>query len=410
MSIPVLWLSANRKGIITLPLHVMYLELSFTSASYLSCSSFPHHLDLTIPKHPLPSTTTNVMEANLAKLAEYQISRFFEKNAPATQRSCDLEAIRITGTSVHTTALQGGQSYTVLNSDETRVVQFRAGYAALDMGFLGHIEQAYVRFTPHHEPIGKLGQLHVYTMLNVGGVSMYLAREALNRNNFSLRKYTVQDFARYVDPSVPHALSIYLRRRNIQLTWLWPCRFFASAWNNTPKRMPCPSRASLLDEYSSELSQLQVGLPERFRPMLADLISMLPSLLEPNWPLVPNHTDLLENNIHVSMETGRIMGICDWKDTTIGPFGMSLGGLETMLGQETMSWRWRYHPNHQELRGLFWETLYQEMGGVSEEQKKLIDVSRLIGLFLANGFDWKDGVKVPASEGFDGLRYLDSVL
>ena len=85
-------------------------------------------------------------------------------------------------------------------------------YAALDMGFLEHIEQAYGPFTPHHESVGKLGQLHVYTMLNVGGVSMYLARDALNQNNFSLRKYTVQDFARHVDPSVPytHTLSTYV--------------------------------------------------------------------------------------------------------------------------------------------------------------------------------------------------------
>ncbi|KIY52327.1 hypothetical protein FISHEDRAFT_35532 [Fistulina hepatica ATCC 64428] len=321
------------------------------------------------------------MEANLAKLSKYQISNFFEKNAPATQQECDLEAERITGTSVHTTSLQGGQSYTMLSSDETHVVQFHAGYSALDMDFLGYIEQAYGRFTPHHQSIGKLGQLQVYMMLNVGGVSMYLMWDVLNQNNFSLLKYTVKDFA----------------------------RFFASAWNNMPKQMPCPSRASLLNEYSLELSQLQTGLPERFRPMLGPLISMLPSLLDANWPLVPNHTDLLENNIHVSKETGHIMGICDWKDTTISPFGMSLGGLETMLGTETVSWGWRYHPNQQELWDLFWETLYQEMGGISREQKKLIDVSRLVGLFLANGFEWKDGVKVPTSEGSDGLRYLESV-
>jgi len=88
---------------------------------------------------------------------------------------------------------------------------------------------------------------------------------------------------------------------------------------------------------------------------------------------------------------------------------MSLGGLETMLGKRTMSWGWRYHSNQQELRDLFWETLYQAMGGVSEQQKKLIDVSRLVGLFLANGFEWKDGVKAPASEGYDDLRYLEAV-
>ena len=173
--------------------------------------------------------------------------------------------------------------------------------------------------------------------------------------------------------------------------------------------MPCPPRDSLLSEYLSELYQLQKGLPKRFRPTLDSLISMLPSLLANNWPLVPNHTDLLENNIHVSKETGRIAGICDWKDTTIGPFGMSLGGLETMLGTHTKSYGWRYHPNQQELRDLFWETLYQAMGGVSEEGKKLIDVARLVGLFLAHGFEWKDGVKVPASEGCEDLLYLEAV-
>lgn len=136
---------------------------------------------------------------------------------------------------------------------------------------------------------------------------------------------------------------------------------------------------------------------------------MLPRLLAPDWPLVPNHTDLLENNIHVDKETGRITGICDWKDTVIGPFGMYLGGLEVALGKRTVSYGWRYHSNQQELRDLFWETLYQAMGDVSEEQKKLIDVSRLIGLFLENGFEWKDGAKVPASEGNYDLGYLEAV-
>jgi len=62
-----------------------------------------------------------------------------------------------------------------------------------------------------------------------------------------------------------------------------------------------------------------------------------PRLLEGDWPLVPNHTDLLENNIHVITETGHIRGICDWKDTKVGPFGMSLGFLETILGVRTIN-------------------------------------------------------------------------
>ena len=175
--------------------------------------------------------------------------------------------------------------------------------------------------------------------------------------------------------------------------------------------MPCPSRASLLDEYSSELSQLQAGLPERFRPTLANLISMLPSLLEANWPLVPNHTDLLENNIHVDPSNGALMGICDWRDAVISPFGMSLGGLETMLGVPKMKVAWLYHANQQSLRTHFWDVFYKIMGDISEKQKERIEVARLVGLFLANGFGFDDnGNKVAAEDGCLDLLFLDAVV
>ena len=76
------------------------------------------------------------------------------------------------------------------------------------MDFLGCIEQTYDGFTPHHQFFGKLGELHIYIMNNVGGVSMYLARDALSQNNFSLLKCTVRDFAMYVDLNVLYAPKI----------------------------------------------------------------------------------------------------------------------------------------------------------------------------------------------------------
>lgn len=174
--------------------------------------------------------------------------------------------------------------------------------------------------------------------------------------------------------------------------------------------MQCPDRETLYREYSSGLVSLQQGLPERFGPTLDRLISKLSCLFSSNWPLVPHHTDLLENNIHVNTQTGQIAGICDWKDTTIGPFGVSLGGLETMLGIRSWETGWVYHTNQQELRDLFWGTFYEAMGDVSEEQKEFIEVARLVGLFLDNGFKWVDDeTKVPAGEGHEGLRYLEAV-
>lgn len=50
------------------------------------------------------------------------------------------------------------------------------------------------------------------------------------------------------------------------------------------------------------------------------------------------------------------------------------------------------------------------MGNVSKEQKEIIEVARLVGLFLNNGFQRiDDTTKVPASEGYASLCYLEAV-
>jgi len=182
--------------------------------------------------------------------------------------------------------------------------------------------------------------------------------------------------------------------------------------------MICPSREVLFADYSSQLSQLSQGLPTRYRPTLDWLIPQLPQIFASDWPMVPNHIDLLENNIHVDPNTGKLTGICDWKDTKISPFGMSLGGLETMLGVGIILKKtikpmtgWCYHANKPTLCKLFWEVFYTAMGNVSQEQRDRIEVARLVGLFLAYGFEYDEGGnKIPAREESDGLGYLDGVV
>lgn len=137
------------------------------------------------------------MEASIASLSRYQISQFFSKNPSPNQQDCDAEAERITGTSVHPTALQGGSSYTVAGG--TVIVQFRAPDSALDLQLIECFEQAYAGFTPHHSDSGKLGELHIYTMNNINGISMYLAREQLQRDDCYLMRQTLDDYARFVD-------------------------------------------------------------------------------------------------------------------------------------------------------------------------------------------------------------------
>lgn len=138
------------------------------------------------------------MADSIARLTEVQIARFFSTNAPATQKLCDQEAERLVGMPVHPTPVQGAVSYTVVSDDDACVVQFRCSGSALDMSFLQCVERAYEGFTPRHEFIANLGELYVYKMGNVGGISMYLARGELYKNNCCLLRRTVSDFARYV--------------------------------------------------------------------------------------------------------------------------------------------------------------------------------------------------------------------
>ncbi|KAI8627860.1 hypothetical protein F5Y19DRAFT_486490 [Xylariaceae sp. FL1651] len=117
-----------------------------------------------------------------------------------------------------------------------------------------------------------------------------------------------------------------------------------------------------------------------------------------NWLLVLNHTDLIENNIH--------------RDAEVSPFCMSLGGLETLLEIRTMNEHgWTYFPNHRELRGQFWTTFYHCLGVISQAQQQCIEVARLTGLFLENGFILdKHGNMKPATEESLDLRYLGAVV
>lgn len=137
----------------------------------------------------------DLMEAGIAALSKHQIAQFFHRNAPATQEKCHQEAEIIVGGHVHPAPVQGATSYTVVADNNCGIVQFRAGSNVLDLDLLAYVEQAYRPFTPHHRYIGILSTLHVYTMDDVGGVSIYLALGQLHRNDCVLLRQTVQDFA-----------------------------------------------------------------------------------------------------------------------------------------------------------------------------------------------------------------------
>lgn len=112
-------------------------------------------------------------------------------------------------------------------------------------------------------------------------------------------------------------------------------------------------------------------------------------------------------NILVDPGTGHITWVIDWAEARICPFGVSLWGLENVLGHMN-SQGWHYHPHHHSLRDLFWQTFETDVGGVSEEDKQSVQIARMAGLFLRYGFAWADGGREPVEEGATSFKYLDA--
>lgn len=155
-------------------------------------------------------TSLHAMAVDMSVLSRMQIATFFERNAPVTQKQCNDKAQSILGKSVTPTACQGGTSYTV-DAGQV-VVQFRDPSSPLDMSFMSSIEQAYPDFTPRHKDCGSFHNLHVYTMNNIGGISMYVARAHLQRNNYELLRNTIDSYARFVSTAnVPAGFPLSLR-------------------------------------------------------------------------------------------------------------------------------------------------------------------------------------------------------
>ncbi|KAJ5803981.1 uncharacterized protein N7518_000284 [Penicillium psychrosexuale] len=244
--------------------------------------------------------------AGIQALSRHQIATFFDRNKPITQESCDETAALITrGGPVVPTPAQGMTSYTVIAGINPKAIQFCAPEAALDMKVMALAKSMYKDFAPGCEKRDSLGPLIVYEMDVVEGVAFSIAqRDICAINKYSLLERTVQDLA----------------------------KFFALSWTSGIDMTLWIDTAVTSVELSQRLENLADALPERFRAKLIEVRDQLPLLFALDYPQVLNHADLWEMNIHVNASTGGIAGIVDWHDATVGPFGLSFWGLETLLG------------------------------------------------------------------------------
>lgn len=165
-------------------------------------------------------------------------------------------------------------------------------------------------------------------------------------------------------------------------------RFFASAWIN---RLTVEAPPGLRAEYEAILDMLFLELPESLHLTINKVRENLSLLFRPDFPMVLQHDNLLENNFHVEEATGHITGIVDWANAKVAPDGISLGELEVVLGIQTNS-DWYFHPSHVRLRKQFWNTFDSEIGEVSDLDRRSMEVARLMGLLRMHGIEWKSAM------------------
>ncbi|KAL3587855.1 hypothetical protein FPOAC2_13754 [Fusarium poae] len=316
------------------------------------------------------------------------ISDFFASHAPVTQQQCDELAVSLVGGPVNPVPIQGSFSYTVTaGSQQSKIVQFRDANSDLDMQILELARQIHgqlVAAYTFHGQVGQASPLSIYAMEKLPGTpyvsaqSRYCKPIGTSLQANSQHSKTIVDFALY----------------------------FAASWKARQHIAP-DAADEIRAEYQWRFERLSQVLPLRYQQNLKRVRVGLPLLFASSYPMVLNHGDLSEMNILVDPLTGRITGVIDWAEAKICPFGISLWGLENILGSMD-SQGWRYHLHHCSLRAQFWRTFEEAVGGVSEDDRQAIQIARMAGLFLQYGFTWEDGGGEPVKEGTASFMYLDA--
>ncbi|EFQ99198.1 hypothetical protein MGYG_02212 [Nannizzia gypsea CBS 118893] len=301
-----------------------------------------------------------------------EVALFFEGHVPATPQQCDAFAISLFGEPVNRVPIQGQFSYTLLVGLEPMVVQFRSPRSQLDPKITSLAKSVHGRLAAKTQPYGGIANdsLFVYVIERLPGVAYITV-------NFGIEKQ--------------------------MKTVVGLARFFATSWINAQPR----PETLLQSNYDKMLEQLSKLMPPYLTPAIVSARAGLNLLFGSDFRCALCHGDLNDMNLLVDEETGDLTGVIDWAEASIQPFGMSLWGLETLLGFSDRD-GWHYYSASNSLEDAFWAAFYDEIGSISEEDKKLIDISRRVGILLRYGFVWINGVETPVTEqtGLDSLRRL----
>jgi hypothetical protein len=193
----------------------------------------------------------------------------------------------------------------------------------------------------------------------------------------------------------------------------YPVRFFALSWKG-PQDVDQRYRDSLHHQYQKELDLLLACLPDRFRPLIQESLSRLPAIL--SLPMVLLHRDFGVCNIIVNEKSCNLVGVVDWAEAEIAPFGLNLHSHQRLISKVHLKNGWVRYDDYVILEEIFWSTFSKEAGGLSNETISIIKSARIVGLLLSRGFtsrlaNMPEPVPIRDDEsGAYNMRDLDGLL
>lgn len=283
-----------------------------------------------------------------------EIATFFTKTF-VSREACDRLAKELVGgDSVVPVVVQGTCSYTVYaGHDLSHVVQFRLKSLELKEQTATLARRIFGSLAPDvtfrqqlgDESMARAGQepLLVYTMSRIRGISRldFVLAHGFPENspaNKVRRKTLIQDVA----------------------------SFFALAWK-TPQTVDKAYRDHIAQTFENELQILLLALPDRFHPIIRATLRSLPSILA--LPMVLLHKDFGDCNIMVDEESCHLVGVIDWAEAEIGPFGTNLHSVQDLMSKLHLKNGWIRYEDYDDLVACFWETFDSEVGGLNVQLK-----------------------------------------
>ncbi|QYS95757.1 APH domain-containing protein [Trichoderma simmonsii] len=325
------------------------------------------------------------------------IADFFTKTS-AARSTCDARARGLVGGSAIPVEGQGNCSYSVYaGPDLEYVVQFRLKSLKLKTETTSLARKIFGALAPEVSFKGEMGDhiegkepLYVYVMRRMQGIThldFILAHEFPDNSEEKVtwRKTFMVDIA----------------------------RFFAISWK-TPLKVDSAYRDQLGQTYTKELRLLLSALPNRFHPIIEHCIRAMDDVL--SLPMVLLHQDFSTCNIMVDETSCHLVGVIDWAEAEIYPFGLNLDSLQSFTGKLDIWNGWSRYQDYADLQDTFWNVFAQEVGGLTEDKIQAIKLARVVGLLLSHGFTGRlanEPPAVPIRDDDDGrynMMSLDGLL